>query len=157
METQIENGRSNQITRQHTVKSGYKWFLVVLAALSVVLIAAILITGLPPTDHQTNHQLADEAGAARYTALGVYYKAKDFANRQRAIDAETARYSGLADIYLDRKKTNLLRAHEAEAARYSALEVYYKERDVANRQRAIEADAARYSGLADFYTASDNQ
>jgi hypothetical protein len=66
---------------------------------------------------------AREAEAARYSSLGLYYKAGNEATTQAAVTTESARYSGLAEFY-----------------------------GVENRsEAAIAADSARYSGLAEFY------
>ena len=100
MATQTKVSSPGQVVQEHIAKPRFKWPLVAIATLIVVLIAGSFIAASPAAENEPGNQRAVAADAARYNGLAKFYLANNDTHRQRAIEAEAARYNGLAELFM---------------------------------------------------------
>jgi hypothetical protein len=133
------------------IKTASRWNLSLKTLVSVWMLAAmvtaILLLGafiVSPTAaaDDSDLQRGIDAGAARYQALGEYYRAQSETARdgiQRGIDASAARYEAMREYYQAQSATasdSIQRGIDAAAARYEAMREYY----LAGRACSVEND-----------------
>ena len=125
-------------------------FLIVLGMLSLLLFA--MAVALPSASATTNTaiQRGREAYAARWSAMGEYYKKLEESQLQRTRAADMARWEAVGEYYLNQSRRE--RSQAADTARWTAMvERYQSVEEDQNLQRSRGAEAARWTAMADYY------
>ncbi len=100
--------------------------LIVVSALSLLLVAMVI--SFPPSNKPTSTGRGRAVDAARWKAMGEYYKKLGEAQLQRSRAADAARWTAMAEYHqklAEAEAQNLARARAADAARWTAMAERY--------------------------------